>query len=133
VWIDIAERHVGQSTLDPAAETEVAIYCNELGFEVIDSDSGSAKDADVVITGEGISEFAARHGNLISVRARLEVKIVERRSNKLIAIYRQASIGVDLSEQIAGKSALQEAAALAAEQLLPKLLDQKGNKKNRKR
>jgi TolB-like protein len=133
VWIDVAERHVGQSTIDPAAETEIAIYCNEFGFQVIDSDSGSANDADLVITGEGISEFAARHGNLISVRARLEIKVVERKTNKLVAIHRQTSIGVDLSEQIAGKSALQEAAALAAEQLLPKLLGEKVDKKRRKK
>ena len=118
VWIDIKERHIGQSTIDPAAETEIAIFCNELGFQVIDSDTGAAKDADVLITGEGLSQFATRHGNLISVRGRLEVKIVDRATDKLLAIHRQTSIGVDLSEQIAGKAALQEAAALAVVELL---------------
>jgi TolB-like protein len=130
VWINIKERHVGQSTIDPAAETEIAIFCNELGFQVIDSDTGEAKDASLLITGEALSEFASRHSNLISVRGRLEVKIVDQKSNKLIAIHRQTSIGVDLSEQIAGKAALQEAAALSAERLLI-AIEQPGRKKRK--
>ena len=132
VWIDISERHIGRSTIDPAAETEFAIYCTELGFEVIDSDTGSDKDADLLITGEGLSEFAARNSNLISVRGRLEVKVVERKSNEILAIHRQTSIGVDLSEQVAGKSALQEAAALSAEHLLPKLVSGKAKPKRKR-
>jgi hypothetical protein len=32
VYVDIPERHVGQATIDPAAETEVALFCRELGF-----------------------------------------------------------------------------------------------------
>lgn len=134
VWIDVKERHIGQSTIDPAAETELAIFCNELGFEVIDSHTGAPKDADLLITGEGLSEFAARHGNLVSVRGRLEVKVVDRETNKLLAIHRHTSIGVDLSEQIAGKTALQEAAALSAERLLiavSKAKDRSGKRKKR--
>ena len=72
--------------------------------------------------GEGFSEFAMRHGNLVSVKARLEVKAVDRQTDKVIAMDRQTAVVVDLTEQIAGKSALQKAAAEIAERLLPKLV-----------
>jgi hypothetical protein len=35
---------------------------------------------------------------------------------------RQTAVAVDLSEQLAGKAALQEAAAVLAERMLPKLV-----------
>lgn len=121
VYINVEERHVGQFTIDPAAETELAMFCKECGFDVIDT-QGSEKQADVVITGEGFSEFATRRGNLVSVKARLEIKAIEKATDKVIAIDRQTSIQVDLTEQIAGKKALQDAAAQLAVRLLPKLV-----------
>jgi len=121
VSIHITERHVGQATIDPAAETEVALFCRELGFEVIASDEGRKSKADVKLLGEGFSEFASRHGNLISVKARLELKAVDNKTARVLAIDRQTSVTVDLTEQLAGKAALQEAAAQLAERLLPKL------------
>jgi len=127
VLVDIPERHVGQMTIDPAAETELMLLCRETGFTVVDPEEGREKDADVLIRGEGFSEFATRRGNLVSVKARLEVKAIDRATGELIAIDRQTSIAVDLSEQIAGKTALQQAAATLAERILPKLA--KGEKK----
>ena len=122
VYIDVDERHVGQVTIDPAAETELSLFCRELGFTVIDSETGNKADADIFIIGEGFSEFASRHGNLLSVKARLEVKAVERTSGEVLQIDREVALGVDLTEQIAGKTSLQEAAANIASRLLPKLV-----------
>lgn len=122
VWIDVPERHVGQTTLDPAAATELALYCKELGFEVIDHKEGDRKDADVLLIGEGFSQFASRHGNLISVKARLELKALDRETGQVLAIDRQVAVSVDLAEQIAGKSALQDAATSIAGRLLPKIV-----------
>jgi TolB-like protein len=133
VWIDISERHIGQTTYDPAAETELTLFCRELGFEVIDRKEGNRKDADVVVTGEGFSQFASRHGNLISVKARLEVKALDRETGKVIAVDRHTSVSVDLAEHIAGKAALQDAAVNIAERLLPKLVSPgKGRKRKDK-
>ena len=120
VSIAIPERHLGQISFDPAAETEMALFCTELGFKVLDSKANKA-DADILIVGEGFSEFASRHGALTSVKARLEVKAVDRKTGQLLAIDRQTTIAVDLAEQIAAKAALQESAAMIAQRLLPTL------------
>ena len=122
VIITMEERHVGQATIDPAAETELTLLCKATGFEVLDPGMGSAKQADVIIKGEGFSEFALRRGNLVSVKARLEVTATDRATGKIIATDRQTAVIVDLTEQIAGKAALQKAAAEIAERLLPKLV-----------
>ena len=131
VWIDVPERHIGQTTYDPAAETELTRVCKELDFEVIDRKEGNRKDADIVLTGEGFSQFASRHGNLVSVKARLEVKAIDRASGKVLAVARQTSVAVDLAEQIAGKTALQDAAVNIAERLLPQLVSPAENKKKK--
>ena len=121
VAINVRERHVGLATIDPAAETELTLLCKETGFEVLEK-AAVSKKADILIEGEGFSEFAMRHGNLVSVKARLEVKAVDPQTDKVIATDRQTAVVVDLTEQIAGKAALQKAAAQIAERLLPKLV-----------
>lgn len=121
VMVKVVERHVGQATIDPAAETEITLFCKEAGFEVWDPKT-SEKKADILIQGEGFSEFAMRRGNLISVKARVEIKAIEQATDKILATDRQTAVVVDLTEQIAGKAALQAAAAQIAERLLPKLV-----------
>ncbi len=122
VFVSVEERHVGQATIDPAAETEISLFAKHVGFPVLDGDAATRSDADIVITGEGFSEFAMRRGNMVSVKARLEVKAVDRKTDKVLAIDRETAVVVDLTEQVAGKAALQEAAARIAERLLPKLM-----------
>ena len=58
----------------------------------------------------------------MTVKARLEIKAVERSTDKVLAVDRHTVVVVDLTEPLAGKSALQEAAAVIAERLLPKLI-----------
>lgn len=120
IAVNVSERHIGQSTIDPAAATELEFLFTESGFKVLQGVTNT-KSADVMVTGEGFSEFASRHGNLISVKARLELKVIERSSGLVLFADRHVSVGIDLSEQIAGKAALQEAASQLALRLLPAL------------
>lgn len=122
--ISVAERHVGQVTIDPAAETELGLIATEAGFTVLDKAAVEAKP-DVVITGEGFSEFATRRGDLVCVKARVELKAIERETGRVLATDRQTAVVVDLSEQLAGKAALQEAAAQLALRVLPKTVGAK--------
>ena len=119
--INVQERHVGQATFDPAAQTELSRLSKEAGFSIIDADAGDESKAEIVLAGEGLSEFAARHGNLVSVKARVELKAVERATGRVLAVDRETVIGVGLAEQIAAKSALEEAAGRIALRLLPKI------------
>jgi hypothetical protein len=132
VAVIITEEHMrpaaARPPVDPAVETEVKLLLRECGFEVMDvpqnelADWARAirkedveswprglRDVDVVITGEAFSEFAARIGNLVSCSARAEVNLISRKDGKIILAQRETTRAVDLSENIAGKKALEKA------------------------
>ncbi len=118
VAVKISERHFGQAVIDPAAETELLKLLQESGFTVVDD--GSKQKADIEIKGEAFSAFGLRKGNLISCRSRIEIK-ASRTGGDIIAVDRQTSVALDIAEQTAAKTALQQAALELAERLLPKL------------
>jgi curli biogenesis system outer membrane secretion channel CsgG len=125
IFVKIPEQHIGRTTFDPAAETEFVTILKQCGFEVFDAKRGKESDADLILSGEGISEYATRVNHLISVKSRLEIKLVERETGKIIASDRQTSLAVDLAENIAGKQALQNAAADIAERMLDEMASAK--------
>lgn len=118
VSVKVGERHFGQPVIDPAAETELGLILKECGFTLVDDKS--PQKADVEITGEAFSAYGLRKGNLISCKARVEVK-AQRRTGEVIGVDRQTSVAVDIAEQTAAKTALQQAAAELAERLLPRI------------
>ena len=128
VFVKIPEQHIGRTTFDPAAETEFITILKQCGIEVFDAKMGKESDADLILTGEGISEYAARLKTLISVKSRLEVKLVERKTGKIVFSDRQTSLAIDLAENIAGKKALQNAAADIAERMLNQMVAEKKEK-----
>jgi curli biogenesis system outer membrane secretion channel CsgG len=118
IFVEVAEQHIGRTTFDPAAETEFTTILRQCGFEVLDSKLGKKSNADLILSGEGISEYASRMKNLNSVKSRVEIKLVDGKSGKIIFSDRQTSLAIDLAENIAGKKALQKAAADIAERML---------------
>ena len=121
VSVSIPERHSGRAALDPAAETEIGRILAALGFPLVEPRAKTR--ADVEITGAALSEVGARRGNLVSASGRVEIKAVARVSHKVVAVDRQTVIAVDLSGEIAGKNALQEASAALSERLVRALVD----------
>lgn len=122
VLIQVTERHIGQTVSDPAMETELTKICTDLGFKVIDRNSGDKAEADILLKGEGFSQFAARHENLVSVKARVELKAIDRKTGRVLAADRQTAVRVDLAELVASKAALQEATESLATRVIPAML-----------
>ena len=139
----IPESHVGQPIPDPAAQTEIMYLLKKAGdATVIDTQNADLNNwvkqflkeagqkmpaklqkADVVIVGEAFSEFAGTTGKLISVKARLEVKAIDVKTDRILAIERVTTTAVDLAENIAAKSALQECGWKAGAKLIPAAVD----------
>jgi TolB-like protein len=119
VSVKITERHFGSPVIDPAAETELGKILQECGFKLVDDKSPDK--ADIEITGEAFSTFGLRKGNLISCKARVEIK-VQKRTGEILAVDRQTSVSLDIAEQTAAKTALQNAAVELADRVLPKLI-----------
>lgn len=118
VSVKIGEQHFGQRVIDPAAETELDSILQQCGFKVVDGNSTNS--ADVEITGDAFSAYGSRKGNLISCKSRVEIK-AHKRNGDLIIADSQTSVAVDIAEQTAAKTALQNAAVGLAARLLPKL------------
>ncbi|HMJ88828.1 MAG TPA: CsgG/HfaB family protein [Candidatus Acidoferrum sp.] len=120
VSIKLPEKHFGAPVVDPAAETELSLILQQAGFEIVDDKS--AQKADVEITGEAFSAFALRRGNLISCKARVELKAHTKADGKILTVDRETSVALDTTEQTAAKTALQQAAAELASRIALKLV-----------
>jgi len=118
VSVKIGERHFGQPVIDPAAETELGLILKECGFTLVDDKS--SQKADIEISGDAFSAFGMRKGNLISCKARIEVK-ARQRTGEILAVDRQTTVAADIAEQTAAKTALQQGAVELAERLVPRL------------
>ena len=121
VSIRIDEMSMDQKVLDPAAETELGFIMQGLGFQLVDPIS-TVTPPDVQIEGEAFSEFGLRKGNLVSSKGRVEVKVIERLTGRILVVDREVVVAVDLSPEIAGKKAIQNAMAQLSERLVPALL-----------
>ena len=119
VSVKISERHYGPHIIDPAAETELSLILQQCGFKL--ADASSTLKPDVEISGDAFSAFGMQKGNLISCKSRVEIKVRDVATGNILVEDRQTSVGVDVTEQTAAKTALQNAADELAERVLPKL------------
>lgn len=150
VMVVIPEQHLTRRRVpDPAGETEIIKRLLQKGFKVVDQsqvkriryndqvraaltgdDKTAAKiglqyGAEVIIIGEAFSEFATKGGvlgNMISCRARVEARAIRTDTGEIIAAEGKQAAGIDISENIAGKKALQNAGGQLGEYLIAQIL-----------
>ena len=120
VSVKITEQDYTAETIDPAAQTEITLLLQQLGFQIIDPDK-SHQTADIAISGEAFSELGAFHGNLVSGRGRIEIKLTRGASQEVIWADRETQIAVAVGPRTAGKDALEKAADKLMDRIVPKL------------
>jgi hypothetical protein len=135
--VDIPEKHMQALIPDPAAQTEMISLLQKCGAKVkeqsreVKSDllEGGTKNiilpldgCDILISGEGFSTFGAKRGDLFSCKARLELKAIDIKSGELLAVAADSVAGVDTSEALAAKKALQQTAEKIFRSFIPTVL-----------
>ncbi len=81
------------------------------------------KNIDVIIIGEAFSEFAIRNNNLVVCKARIEIQAINSRTTEVMLVDRTTETAIDLSTQIAGKTAIQTGTAKLAQRMIPELVE----------
>jgi hypothetical protein len=119
VSVKISEQHFGRPVIDPAAQTELSVILQQCGFTL--ADASSTNKPAIEITGDAFSAYGMQKGNLISCKSRIEIKAREVATGNILVVDRQTSVGVDVAEQTAAKTALENAMDDLAERVIPKL------------
>lgn len=134
LMVVIPEHHLTRKIPDPAGETEIIKRLLEKGFKVVDQSQiakirygdqvkaalegdvnlavkiGLQYGAEVIIIGEAFSESAGRGiGGMESCRARVEARAIKTDTGEILVADGRHAGGLDITEAIAGKKALQKA------------------------
>lgn len=122
-------------------ETELTRHFVEAGFRVVDpkvygkmneianmgddlasmAALGLKMGANIIITGQAISERTNAQGGMTASRARLEIKVIDTSDGSILATNTVAGGGIDVSEVIANKTALQNASLTMSQYLMDRL------------
>ena len=124
-----------------ATETELTRHFVEAGFRVVDpkvygklrqiaDSTGSMGDmaalglkmgAQMIITGQTVVERTNSQGGMVTSRARLEIKAIATEDGSILATNAIAGGGLDVSEAVANKIAIKNAAENMAQYLMDRL------------
>ncbi len=123
VVIDITETHVNRPLADPASATKAFGLLRRAGANPVLPEKPAVgwkeallatghyleQPADYLLTGEGVSSFAAELQGMTSCRARVELRLIPVPGRQVL--YAETGVGaeVDLAEALAAKAALEEA------------------------
>ena len=147
VMVVIPEEHIQRRIPDPAGETEIIRKFLEAGLNLVDQQQidairdqervlhavndpsvaaslGAEFGADYIVIGEAFSEFASQRNNMISCRARVEARVIETRTGRIIAADGQHGSGLDIAENVAAKAALRNAGSSLADYFLGRMCGQ---------
>ncbi|OQA87551.1 MAG: Curli production assembly/transport component CsgG [Lentisphaerae bacterium ADurb.Bin242] len=113
VYVKITE-NINLPTPDPAAQTEIERLLLALGFKIVPS----RQDAEFTVTGEAFAEQAPAYGKFISAAARIELKVIAVKGEKLLASGAQKERLAGVTYQVAAKEAIAQAALCLAGELL---------------
>lgn len=129
---------------DPAGEIEITRKFLEYGYELVDSKQfeklrgdeqflnafenpqaasklANKFGADIIIVGKAFSEYSKGLNNMSSCRARVEAKAIIANNASIVAANGLEGSGLDVSEAIAGKTALKNAGTKIADYFLTQL------------
>ncbi|MEM0965293.1 MAG: CsgG/HfaB family protein [Verrucomicrobiota bacterium] len=126
VNVYIPEEHIGRRIPDPAAQTELIRLLKASGFTVLSDQSKN--EADVLITGEAFSEFGMRFRNLLSCTARVEIQVTDPKTGEIILADARNGVALDIAENVAGKTALQNGATLLTPEVVKALVNYSSKK-----
>lgn len=124
-----------------ATETELIRHFVESGFRVVDpkvygkmrqlADSsadlasiaalGLKMGANLIITGQTISERTNSQGGMVTCRARLEIRAIATEDGSILATNAVAGGGIDVSEAVANKVAIRNASDMMAQYVMERL------------
>lgn len=124
-----------------ATETELIRRFVESGFRVVDPKAygkmrmkvdssgdvsqvaalGLKMGANIIITGQTVSERTNTQGGMVSCRARLEIRVVSTDDGTILATNAVSGGGIDVSEVVANKQAIQNASETMTQYLLDRL------------
>jgi curli biogenesis system outer membrane secretion channel CsgG len=150
IMVIIPEIHIGRVVPDPAGETEIINRLIKAGFTVIDPSIyaaaradgralraakdpavatrlGAEYNVDIIVTGEAFSNGTnsrVDNTNLVTCRARVEARAVRIADGSIISADGKEAGAADISELVAGKSALREAGGKWAHEFIIALCGQ---------
>ena len=132
---------MGRAVMDPAVETEFKMLLTRDGVKPVELSESAIKAAAhdlkniahlsrllagtrYLICGEAFSERGGTVHELIVGVCRVELQIIDLQTGKILVADRETARAPDLSEHLAGKTALQKAGRKLAMRMLPKLIEQ---------
>jgi TolB-like protein len=118
VFVKIPEHHLSRVIPDPAVQTEIEHTLQSLGATIATNETS----ADVIVTGEAISERAIQLGTLTSCRARCEITLVKQTDRTQKRVNRMTTGAVDIAENTAAKQALQSVGSKLAEWVVAEMV-----------
>jgi hypothetical protein len=135
--VEVPETHVRSPAPDPAAQMVITHFLSLLDIEFVvpKNPPGNWKErlqqtgvyekqeVDYLLEGEGVSEFAGRIHGLVSCRARVELRLIKVPGRSVSTIEKGVGAGVDLTESLSAKMALEKAGTQAVEAVLRRAVE----------